>query len=73
MFSPFLGCSGAENAEHATNQISASPPPPSQNSSVCSPSYSSPAKRRYLNFMSPVKSSSSSKSCKYRTDWLVSI
>ena len=31
MCSPFLGCSGAENAKHATNQISASPPAPSQN------------------------------------------
>ena len=58
MFPTFLRCSGAENEEHATNQISASPPPPSQNDSVCSPSYSSPAKRRYLNFMSPVKSPS---------------
>ena len=62
MFPPFLGCSGAENAEHATNQISASPPPPSQNDSVCSPPHSSPAKRRYLNFMSTVKSPSPSPS-----------
>ena len=68
MFSPFLGCSGAENAEHATNQISASPPPPSQNDSVCSPSYSSPAKRRYLNFMSPVKSPSPSPSKSYKSE-----
>ena len=56
MFPPFLGFSGAENAEHGANQISASPQPLSQNDSVCSPSYSSPATRRYLNFMSPVKS-----------------
>ena len=62
MFPPVLGCSGAENAEHATNQISASPPPPSQRDSVCSPLYSSPAKRRYLNFMSPVKLPSPSSS-----------
>ena len=31
MSPPFLGCSGAENAKHATNQISASPPASSQN------------------------------------------
>ena len=67
MFPPFLGCSGAENAEHVTNQISASPPP-SQNDSVCSPSYSSPAKRRYLNFMSPVKSPSPSPSKSYKSE-----
>ena len=56
MFPYFLECSGAEIAEHATNQIKASPPPPLQNDSVCSPSYSSPEKRKYLNFMSLVKS-----------------
>ena len=46
MFAPFLGCSGAENRVHATNQISTSPPPlpPSQNDFLCFPSYSSPAK-----------------------------
>ena len=53
--SSFLGCSGAENAEHATKQVPASSLPPSQNGSICSPSYSLPAKIRYLNFMSPVK------------------
>ena len=70
MFSPFLGCSGAENAEHATNQISASPPPlpPSQNDSVCSPSYSSPTRNRYLNLMSPVKSPSPSPSKSYKSE-----
>ena len=68
MFPPFLGCSGAENTEHTTNQISASSPPPSQNDSVCSPSYSSPAKRRYLNFMSPVKSPSPSPSKSYKSE-----
>ena len=56
MFPPFLGFSGAENAEHGTNQLSVSPQLLSQNNSVCPPSYSSPAKRRYSNFMSPVKS-----------------
>ena len=64
----FLGYNGAEKAEHATNQISASPPPPSQNDSLCSPSCSSPAKRRYLNFMSPVKSSSPSPSKSYKSE-----
>ena len=39
MFPLSLGCSGAENAEHGTNRISATPPPPSQNDSVCSPSH----------------------------------
>ena len=68
MFPTFLGCSGAENAEHATKQISASPQRPSQNDSVCSPSYSSPAKRRYLNFMSPVKSPSPSPSKSYQSE-----
>ena len=58
MFPLFLGCSYAENAEHATNQTSASPPPPWQNDSVCSPSCLLPAKRRYLNFMLPLKSTS---------------
>ena len=62
MFPPFLGCRSDENAEHATNQILASPPPLSQNNSICSPSYSSPAKWRYLNLMSPVKSPSPSPS-----------
>ena len=52
MFSPFLGCSGAENAEHATNQISASPPPPSQNE----------------NFMLLVKSPSSSPPKSYKSE-----
>ena len=61
MFPPSLGSCGAENAEHATNQISASPSPPSQSDSVCSPSYSSPVKRRYLNFMSPSPPPSPSK------------
>ena len=68
MFPPFLGCSGAKNAEHATNQISASPPQPSQNESVCSPSYSSPANRRYLNFILPVKSPSPTPSKSYKSE-----
>ena len=68
MFSPFLGCSGAENTEHATNQISASPPPLSQNHSECSPSYSLPEKRGYLNFMLPVKSPSPSPSKSYKSE-----
>ena len=68
MFPPFLGCSGTENAEHVTNQISTSPPPPSQNDSICSPSYSSPAKRRYLNFISPVKSPTPSSSKSYKPE-----
>ena len=65
-FPLFLGCRGAVNAEHATNQISASPSPLSEIVSVCSPSYSSPGKRRYINFISPVKSPSlsPSESCK---------
>ena len=65
--STILGCGCAENAENATNQISASPPPPSQNDSVYSPSYSSPAKRRYLNFISPVKSPFPSPSKSYKS------
>ena len=70
MFAPFLGCSGAENGVHATNQISTSPPPPppSQNDFLCFPSYSSPAKRRHLNFMSPVKSPSPSPSKSYQSE-----
>ena len=68
MFPPVLGCRDAENAEHATNQILASPPPPSQNDSVCSPPFSSPARRRYLNFMSPVKSPSPSPSKQYKSE-----
>ena len=68
MFPAFLGCSCAKNAEHATNQISASTRPSSQNGSVCSPSYSSPAKRRYLNFMSPVKSPSPWPSKSYKSE-----
>ena len=35
MFPPFLGCSGAENVEHTTNQISVSPPSPLQNDWRC--------------------------------------
>ena len=35
MFPPFLGCSGGENVEHTTNQISASPPSPLQNDWRC--------------------------------------
>ena len=62
MFPPVLGCSHAENSEHATNQISASPPPPSQNDSVCSPPFSSLTKGRYSHFLSPVKSPSPSPS-----------
>ena len=68
MFPPFLGCRSDENAEHATNQILASPPPPSQNDSVCSPPFSSPARRRYLNFMSPVKSPFPSPSKQYKSE-----
>ena len=68
MFPPFLGCGVAENAEHATNRISASTPPPLQNNSVCSPSYLSPATRRYLNFMSSVKSPSPSPSKSYKLE-----
>ena len=68
MFPSFLGCSSAENAEHATNQISASSPPPSQNDFVYFPSYSSPAKRRYLNFMSSVKSPSPSPSKSFKLE-----
>ena len=62
MFPPFLGYNGAQNADYAANQVSASPPPSSKNDSVCSPSYSSTAERRYLNFMLQVKSPSPSPS-----------
>ena len=68
MFPPVLGCRAAEHAEHPTHQILASPPPPSQNDSVCSPPFSSPARRRYLNFMSPVKSPSPSPSKQYKSE-----
>ena len=64
----FFRMQWCRNAEYATNQISTSPPPPSQNDSVCSPSYSSPAKRRHLNFMSPVKSPSSLSSKSYKSE-----
>ena len=54
----FLGWNLEENLDCATNEISSPRSPLTSNSSV----YSLQAKRRFLNFMSPVKSPSISKS-----------
>ena len=53
-----LGCIVKENSDCATNEMSSPRSPPTPNNLA----YSSPAKRRFLNFMSPVKSRLPSKS-----------
>ena len=54
----FLGCSVEKNSDCATNEMFSPGSTPTPNNSV----YSSPAKKRFFNFMSPVKSESPPKS-----------
>ena len=54
----FSGCSFEENSDCATNEVSPPGSPPTPDNSA----YSSLAQRRFSNFMSPVKSTSPSKS-----------
>lgn len=58
LHNPFLGCSVEKNSECATNEKRLPGSPPTANNSA----YSSPAKRRLLNFVSQVNSPSPSKS-----------